>query len=191
MPVVGMVVIPSLTLALVTHLPVITHPRGAAVITNGTRASNVVSLATALELRGLAAPKMLARSTASNILLVAAKSEPFAAALGAAKGLLKVRARSGIFDFAVVNVGIGADLDDLDGRNEQALESGKCQTKLQIPHGEMILSVRIWSTVKTKQKGKGEFLERLGDIKDPFKCRNRKAGMSFIYPGLPSSTQKT
>lgn len=90
MAVVGMVVIPSLTLALVTHLAVITHPRGAAVITMGIRASNVVSLATALELRGLAAPQMLARRTASNILLVAAKSEALAAALGAAKALLKV-----------------------------------------------------------------------------------------------------
>lgn len=90
MAVVGMVVIPPLTLALVTHLAVITHPRRAAVITMGIRASNVVSLATALELRGLAAPQMLARRTASNILLVAAKSEALAAALGAAKALLKV-----------------------------------------------------------------------------------------------------
>ncbi|KAF5128508.1 hypothetical protein E5D57_009448 [Metarhizium anisopliae] len=53
----------------------------------------------------------------------------------------------------------------------------------------MILSVRIWSTVETKQKGKGEFLERFGGYKDPVEGRNRKAGMSFIFLVYPLNTE--
>ncbi|KAG8410566.1 hypothetical protein J3459_017099 [Metarhizium acridum] len=110
--------------------------------------------ATANELSGLAAPKMLTRSTASNVLFVTAKSKAFAAALGATEALLKVRARSRIFDFTVVNFGIGANLDNLDGPNEQALKSGKSQTKLQIPHDEMIWSARILSKPSSRTRMK-------------------------------------
>lgn len=58
----------------------------------------------------------------------------------------------------MANLRIGVNRNNLKGPNEQALKTGKGQTKLKIPHNEKLSSVRVLSN---QVEGRDRVLEIL------------------------------